>query len=110
NALPQGAMLAVALSEEELLPLLPGDLSISLINGPRLCVVAGPVPAVGRLEATLKEKSALCRHVRNAHAFHSKMLEPIAEALEDEVRKVRLGKPAIPYVSNVTGTWITPGE
>ena len=34
NELPQGAMLAVTLPENELLPLLPEDLSISLINGP----------------------------------------------------------------------------
>jgi acyl transferase domain-containing protein len=36
NDLPQGAMLAVTLSEKEVLPLLSGDLSISLINGPAL--------------------------------------------------------------------------
>src|SRR3989475_12882589 len=48
NELPHGAMLAVTLPEDELLPLLPEGLSISLINGPRLCVVAGPVaPAAG---------------------------------------------------------------
>src|SRR5208283_2320865 len=40
NELPQGAMLAVTLPEKEVLPLLTGDLSISLINGPALCVVA----------------------------------------------------------------------
>src|SRR5438132_4940305 len=33
NALPQGAMLAVTLPEHELRPLLPDDLSVSLING-----------------------------------------------------------------------------
>jgi acyl transferase domain-containing protein len=46
NALPQGAMLAVTLTEEELRPTLPDGLSISLINGPQLCVVAGPVDAM----------------------------------------------------------------
>ena len=40
NELPQGSMLAVMLPEPELLSLLPEDLSISLINGPSLCVVA----------------------------------------------------------------------
>src|SRR5947207_8102484 len=46
NALPQGAMLAVTLPEDELRPLLPDELYVSLINGPRLWVVAGPVAAV----------------------------------------------------------------
>ena len=35
------------------------------------------------------------------------MIEPIVPALEQEFAKVRLSPPAIPYVSNVTGTWIT---
>ena len=43
-------MLAVMLPENELLSLLPEDLSISLINGPSLCVVAGPVAAVAEFE------------------------------------------------------------
>ena len=110
NKLPQGAMLAVTLPENELLPLLPKDLTISLINGPRLCVAAGPVAAVAEFERMLNAKSIICRHVQNAHAFHSRMLDPIVKAFEAEVHKVRLNKPTIPYISNVTGTWITRGE
>lgn len=110
NALPQGAMLAVTLAEDELLPILPHDISISLINGPRLCVVAGPVDGVARFEKTLEEKGVIARRVQNAHAFHSSMLEPIVPALEAEVRSVRLNEPKVPYISNVTGTWITRGE
>src|SRR4029077_20516658 len=72
NDLPQGAMLAVTLPENELLALLPNELSISLINGPQLCVVAGPVAAVAEFERTLNEKNIICRHIQNAHAFHSR--------------------------------------
>lgn len=107
NDLPQGAMLAVTLPEKELLPLLTGDLSISLINGPALCVVAGPTAAVAQCEQLLNEKRIISRRVQNAHAFHSTMLSPIVSAFQDEVRKVRLNEPRIPYISNVTGRWIT---
>ena len=110
NALPQGAMLAVMLPESELLPLLPEGLSISLINGPSLCVVAGTVAAVAEFEKTLSARSVICRHVQNAHAFHSRMLDPIVKAFEAEVRKVRLNEPQIPYISNVSGTWIKGSE
>jgi len=110
NELLQGAMLAVMLPEDELLSLLPDDLSISLINGPRLCVVAGSVAAVAELERMLATRSVICRQVHNAHAFHSKMLDPIVKAFQAEVNKVRLNEPTIPYISNVTGTWITPGD
>jgi acyl transferase domain-containing protein/acyl carrier protein len=107
NELPQGVMLAVTLQEKELLPLLPEDLSIALINGPCLCVVAGPVPAVAEFERMLNGKNIICRHVRNAHAFHSRMLDPIVKTFEEEVNKVQLNEPTIPYISNLTGTWIT---
>jgi acyl transferase domain-containing protein/acyl carrier protein len=107
NSLPQGAMLAVMLPENELLSLLPEGLSISLINGPSLCVVAGPVGAVAEFEEMLTARGVICRRVQNAHAFHSKMLDPIVNEFHAEVTKVRLNEPIIPYMSNVTGTWIT---
>jgi len=110
HQLPQGAMLAVTLPEHEILPLLSEDLSISLINGPNLCVVAGPVEAMAAFEKMLNEKGVICRHVQNAHAFHSRMLNPIVKAFEAEVRKVTLNAPKIPFISNVTGTWISDAE
>ncbi len=108
--LPQGAMLAVLLPEAELLPWLSEDLSIALVNGPSLCVVAGPVAAVAELGRSLENKNIVCRPVQNGHAFHSKMLAPIVKRFEQEVRKVRLHEPQIAYISNVTGKWITPAE
>ena len=110
DQLPRGRMLAVTLSEREILPLLTPGLSISLINGPNLCVVAGPVEAVGEFEAMLSAEGIICRPVQNTHAFHSRMLDPIVKAFEDEVRKVQLNEPKIPFVSNVTGTWMTRAE
>ena len=108
--LPQGAMLAVMLSEDDLRPMLGERLSISLINGPSLCVVAGPVADMGEFERALAARSVICRRVQNAHAFHSSMLDPIAQQFQAEVSKIRLSPPKIRYLSNVSGTWITPHE
>src|SRR6185369_8587285 len=110
DQLPQGRMLAVMLSEEELLPLVSGDISISLINGPKLCVVAGPSEEIDRFGAELQRKGVICRHVQNGHAFHSRLMDPIVRAFEAEVRTVQLNEPSIPFTSNVTGEWIKPGE
>jgi acyl transferase domain-containing protein len=107
DGLPRGSMLAACLPEDELLAYLGDELSISLINGPRLCVVAGPAAPVAELERELASRDVICRRVQGAHAFHSRMLDPIAAPFEREVRRVRLREPALPYVSNVTGTWIT---
>jgi malonyl CoA-acyl carrier protein transacylase/peptidoglycan/LPS O-acetylase OafA/YrhL len=107
NELPQAPMLAVMLSEQELLPQLPTDLSISLINGAAHCVVAGPPGAIAAFERMLTGKGVIARRVQNGHAFHTRLMEPVVSAFEAEVRKVSLSAPRIPYISNATGTWIT---
>ena len=110
NALPQGAMVAVMLPEKELLPMLHGQLSISLINGPNLCIVSGPASEMATFQNRLKEQEIVFRPVRNAHAFHSRMMDPIIDSFVSEVKHVRPRAPRIPFISNVTGTWITPEQ
>ncbi len=110
DELPQGRMLAVILSEQDLLSLLSPELSISLINGPSLCVVAGPTDAVDELERQLQGRGVICRPVQNAHAFHSRMMIPVVDAFKSEVVKVRLKEPKLPFISNVSGNWITPTQ
>ncbi len=107
SELPLGSMLAVLLPGDKLLPLLNEQLSISLINGPDLCVVAGPVAAMADFQIRLREREIIFRPVRNGHAFHSRMLDPIIDSFAREVKQVRLNAPRIPFISNVTGTWIT---
>jgi acyl transferase domain-containing protein len=110
NELPRGAMLAVMLPEGETVSLLGPGLSIALINGPKLCVVAGSADAIENFQNVLKDRGVIFRPVRNTHAFHSRMLEPIVDAFAGEVGKVSLSAPRIPFISNVTGTWITAGQ
>ena len=43
-------------------------------------------------------------------AAHSSMLEPILSEFERFCRPIALQKPKIPFVSNLTGTWITDAE
>jgi malonyl CoA-acyl carrier protein transacylase/thioesterase domain-containing protein/acyl carrier protein len=107
--LPQGAMLSVLMSEQEILPLLGADLSVSLLNGPNNCVVAGEPAAVDDLERRLEERDVISRRVQNGHAFHTKALDPILPAFKAQAAQVRFGLPRIPYASNVIGDWITAG-
>lgn len=110
NQLPRGVMLAVMLSEQEVIPLLSAELSIALINGPKLCVVAGPVAAMERFQNVLQDRGAFFRPIRNSHAFHSRMLDPVVETFANHVGRVRLSAPRLPFISNVTGTWITGAQ
>src|SRR5436853_5177119 len=105
--LPAGAMLVVVLSEKETSALLGKQLSLSAITGDSLCVVGGPDGAIAELESNLSELSVACRRLRTTHAFHSAMLQPLANQFTQLVQSVRLNAPKIPYISNVTGSWIT---
>ncbi|MEM7592463.1 MAG: SDR family NAD(P)-dependent oxidoreductase [Cyanobacteria bacterium P01_A01_bin.83] len=108
--LPSGSMLAVPLSEGELEPHLGKELSVAVINGSSSCVVSGATEAVEALQNKLGNMNADCRLLRTSHAFHSPMMEPILEPFQARVAQVSLQPPQIPYVSNVTGTWITAQE
>jgi acyl transferase domain-containing protein len=108
--LPGGAMLAVPLPQQDIHSLLGPELSLAAINAPSLCIVSGPTDAVGTLANQLADKDVQCRRLATSHAFHSDMMTPILEPFIAEVRKVKLKPPKIPYVSNVTGTWITAAD
>ncbi|HEU5077332.1 MAG TPA: FkbM family methyltransferase [Polyangiaceae bacterium] len=110
QSLAPGAMVAVPLSEREVLECLGPELSISAVNHQQLCVIAGPVSAVDELERSLRQRDVVCRRVPTTHAFHSSMMRPLAAELTRLVQGVPLRPPQIPVISNVTGTWITPQE
>ena len=109
--LPPGLMLSVPLTANELEPLLKrnNELSFAVDNGPS-CIVAGSKEAVERFEKQMKKERVLCVKVRTSAAGHSKMMEPILKKYENIVRQVRLNKPQIPYISNVTGNWMTGND
>jgi acyl transferase domain-containing protein/acyl carrier protein len=104
-----GGMLSVPLPREELEPLLDNQLSIAIDNGPS-CVAAGSKEILASFEKQMKEKKVLCMWVQNSHALHSKLMEPIVKEYEKAVSRVRLNKPQIAYISNVTGDWIRVEE
>ena len=105
--LPPGAMLSVPLPEKELRPLLDGVLDLAAINAPALSVVSGPLEAIDLLERRLSGQGVECRRLHTSHAFHSAMMDSIVGAFAAEVGHVQLNPPALPFISNVTGTWIT---
>ena len=105
--LPSGSMLAVPLPEREVQPLVGNQLSVAAINGPGQCVVSGPTAAVEALENQLASLGVEGRRLQTSHAFHSQMMEPICESFRQRVKQVSLHPPQIPYLSNLTGTWIT---
>jgi phthiocerol/phenolphthiocerol synthesis type-I polyketide synthase E len=112
QGLPGGSMLVVPLAEQKVRALLEGreGLSLAAVNAPALCVVSGADEAIDRLEAELKAEGLVCRRLHTSHAFHSQMMDPILAPFAEEVAGTRLNAPSLPYISNVTGTWVTAEE
>jgi amino acid adenylation domain-containing protein len=105
-----GAMLSVRMPEAEIRKLLNGKLSLAAINSPHLAVVAGPFEAITALEKDLEQLSIVSRRLSTSHAFHSWMMDDVVGPFTEQVRRVRLKSPRIPYVSTVTGTWISADQ
>ncbi|MDQ6675548.1 MAG: SDR family NAD(P)-dependent oxidoreductase [Chloroflexota bacterium] len=107
---PDGAMLAVMLSAEEVQPLLSDEVCLAIDNGSKTCVLAGTTQAIADLDDRLTREGLACRRLATTHAFHSSLLEPLAEQVTALASSVQLNPPRVPYLSNVTGTWITDAQ
>lgn len=107
--LPQiGAMLAVHLSEDDLVSYLLGkSLSLSAVNSSTQCVVSGEVDAIISFEEELKSRDIECQRLHTSHAFHSALVTPMLVPFTNWLKTIQLNPPKIPYISNLTGTWIT---
>jgi acyl transferase domain-containing protein len=107
---PTGAMVAISRSPEEIKSFLNADISLAAINSPTNCVVSGTTEAISSLIVILTEREIEHRPLHISHAFHSPMMEPAVSPLVTAFAQVRLQAPKIPYLSNVTGKWITDLE
>jgi acyl transferase domain-containing protein len=110
QSLPAGTMAAVPLPDAEVEPLLAPGTSIAAVNAPGMCVISGSEQAVEATLAKLGERGVEAIRLRTSHAFHSQMMEPILGPFTERVAAAAPRPPAIPIVSNLTGTWMTDEE
>lgn len=110
QSMPAGSMLAVQSDAEDLRGKLPPEITLATVNGPRTCVVAGPTAAIADFTEKLAADGIGAKELRTSHAFHSPMMEPILAPFRDRVAELELRAPSVPFLSNVTGTWITDAD
>ncbi len=105
-----GAMLAVQAGEDLMRQWGDDRLELAAVNAPDLCVVSGDLEAIQTLEARLQERGVGCKRLVTSHAFHSRLMEDAAQRFAREMAGIRLHSPKIPFLSNLTGSWIRDAD
>ncbi|MEH1095713.1 non-ribosomal peptide synthetase/type I polyketide synthase [Micromonospora sp. CPCC 205739] len=107
---PAGAMLAVSLPEPAVAGLLGEGLSVAAVNAPELCVLSGAPEAIEELRGRLTRDGVQCRPLRVTRGYHSSLLDPVLDEFAEHARRVTYSEPERPYLANLTGGPVTPGQ
>ncbi|MCP5095285.1 MAG: acyltransferase domain-containing protein, partial [Chloroflexi bacterium] len=110
QTLPPGRMLAVSAKKTAVQPYLSANVALAAHNSIANCVLAGDPNAIAQVQADLEAAGIVCRLLETTHAFHSHMLQDLAPDMTRLAQECSHHPPQIPYISNVTGTWITAAE
>ncbi len=110
HAAPRGVMVAVALGPDAVAEYLSAEVDLATVNDPGGCVVAGSEESIRAFQGRLAEAGITARRVRTSHAFHSRLMEPVLPEFTGFMSRLPLREPRIPLLSNLTGTWLSPGE
>lgn len=104
---PPGSMVAVRLSVEEIQPFLFGSLCVGASNSPSLTAISGTVEDIEELQSKLASQGIDCIPLHTSHGFHSPMMDGAIAPFLQHLQRIKFHVPKVPFISNVTGTWIT---
>lgn len=85
-----------------------GVICMANFNSPGQIAISGDLKALeiaGQKSKELGAKRVIPLKV--AGAFHSALMRPAREKLEEELRKIEIKRPVVPVVSNVTADYVT---
>jgi amino acid adenylation domain-containing protein len=108
--LPEGCMLSVRTDEQGIREFLSEEVSLAAVNSPNLCVLAGTDASIAAVIKRLDDRGILNRLLPTSHAFHSYLMDPVIEPFRLLTASVVLSEPVIPFVSTVTGNWLSKEE
>lgn len=106
----EGALTSVRAPEDVVRSMLNDELAIAAVNGPEDCTVSGTPAAIAELERQCAERELKFAHIEADHAYHSQYMDSMLGRFREVLDRVELHQPKIPYLSNVTGTWITAAQ
>lgn len=107
--LQPGSMITVLANKDEISSILNANDSLYLAtkNSPISSTISGTPKDIDWAKEQLNELDIIHSQLRADRAFHSPLMAPIENEFKNLFLDVRWGHPNIPYLSNVTGDWIT---
>ncbi len=111
-----GSMLFVGLSESEVLADIDAFeknsklISLAVINAPKRCVISGTKEVIQSFQKMYESRGVICQSLNTMQAFHSPLMEKILTNFQQEFSQIKLHPPQIPFLSNLTGTWINNND
>jgi acyl transferase domain-containing protein/NAD(P)-dependent dehydrogenase (short-subunit alcohol dehydrogenase family)/acyl carrier protein len=105
-----GDMLSVRLQPEAAPAYQEAGISLAAVNSAQQVVFSGDKAAIAALSEKLAEADIAFVKLQTSHAFHSAMQDGILPDFAAELDKVTFRKPERPFISNVSGDFITDEE
>jgi len=105
GALPEGGAMAAVFADAATVEPICADTEavVAALNSPENTVVSGPASAVDSVVAKAEQAGLAARRLTVSHAFHSPLMAEAAQPLADFADALGAGKPALPFVSDLTG-------
>lgn len=110
---PSGGMLAVSADPAALGPLLPAEVTVAVVNGPRQTVLAGPHAALDALADRLARDGrdgVSARPLAVSHAFHSPLMAESATEFAAAFTGLTINAPTVPVISAAVAREITEAD
>jgi amino acid adenylation domain-containing protein len=105
-----GSMLAVDCPFEEIANLVHHNVVLSACNTPNSITLSGEDEFIEETKAKLEQANIHCTKLNTSHAFHSPMMVAAEQEFIEALSDIKCQAANIPFISCVTGDWISPEQ
>lgn len=110
QAQPSGSMLAVMASAETLANYTTKDVVLAADNTLETCTLSGPNASLDVIAKKLQTADIGYKKLHTSHAFHSPLMAGAEQTFIDAMGHIQMKPPEIPFISCITGDWITDAQ
>ncbi len=107
RSMPAGSMMAVRTGINKLKELGNLNFEIAAENSDASCTISFRTEATEKVKALLENNGIAYIPLNTSHAFHSAAFDPILDEFAGYVNRFRLSHPKLPFISCLTGDFIT---